>query len=140
MRRSLRYMMWMTDIGFIGYWLVIWFGLIPKEYGYQDYNNEYLVDWNLSFIPLDLLISMTGLMSLYYYKRRMKTWSSLCLISLTLTFCSGLQAIAFWGIRADFDWFWWVPNLFLMVYPLFYIFDILKRGRHHEREDISSGY
>lgn len=129
MSKSLRFFMWMTDIGFIIYWFVIWFGLIPKEYGYQDYNNEYLVDWNLSFIPIDLFISFTGLMSLYCYKKGIKMWSSLCIISLTLTFCSGLQAIAFWGIRSDFDWFWWIPNLFLMIYPLFFLFGMMKNQR-----------
>lgn len=127
MKKSLRVMMWVTDIGFLLYWLIIWLGFIPKEYGYKDYTNEYMVDWNLSFIPLDVFISITGIMSLYYYSKGNKLWSSLCLVSLTLTFCSGLQAIAFWGIRSDFDWLWWVPNSFLMIYPLFYIFDIIKK-------------
>lgn len=132
MKKSLRWMMWMTDIGFVIYWSVIWLGLIPKEYGYQDYTNEYLVDWNTSFIPLDLCISLTGMLSLYCYNKRIAQWRSLCLISLTLTFCSGLQAIAFWGIRQDYDWLWWAPNVFLMVYPLFYMFGLIKNDIEHE--------
>ncbi|MGE7941822.1 DUF5360 family protein [Lysinibacillus xylanilyticus] len=51
--------------------------------------------------------------------------SNLCrnfaLLSLALTFCSGLQAIAFWTIKLDFDFMWWIPNLFLLLYPLYFI-------------------
>jgi hypothetical protein len=35
-------------------------------------------------------------------------------------FCSGLQAIAFWVLRQDYDPTWWIPNLCLMVLPLLY--------------------
>lgn len=125
MKKSLRIMMGMTDIGFIIYWGVIWLGVIPKEYGYQDYSNEYLVDWNLSFIPLDLIISFTGLLSMYYFYKRKDSWKPLCMISLALTFSSGLQAIAFWAIRGDFSWMWWIPNLFLMLYPLYFLIDLI---------------
>jgi len=38
-----------------------------------------------------------------------------------LTLSSGLQAIAFWTIRHDFDWLWWAPNLYLLLYPFFFI-------------------
>lgn len=129
MKKSLRYMMGMTDIGFLVYWAVIGLGLVPKEYGYKDYNVDYLVDWNLSFLPLDFLISITGLMSFYSYRKGLAGWKSLCAISLTLTFCSGLQAISFWGIRQDFDWLWWAPNLFLMIYPLYFLFDFVRARR-----------
>lgn len=121
MNRTLKSLMLATDIGFIVYWLLIGFHLIPKEYLYQDYANPLLVAWNLSFLPLDLVISLTGMGSLYLYRKGSPKWKPLCLVSLTLTFCSGLQAIAFWSIRLDFDLFWWLPNLFLMLYPLFFL-------------------
>jgi len=47
------------------------------------------------------------------------------LISLVLTFCSGLQAIAFLVFRKDFDITWWAANLYLMIYPLFFIKDFI---------------
>jgi Family of unknown function (DUF5360) len=119
--RRLKGFMLATDIGFIIYWLIIWMGVLPAEYLYKDYDNELLVAWNMSFIPLDLFISFTGLWSIYCYNRGYRSWASLCMISLTLTFCSGLQAIAFWGLRLDFDIFWWTPNLFLLIYPLFFL-------------------
>jgi hypothetical protein len=38
-----------------------------------------------------------------------------------LTFCSGLQAIAFWALRAEFDLTWWLANGYLLICPLFFI-------------------
>lgn len=43
------------------------------------------------------------------------------LISLVLTFCSGLQAIAFWVFSKNFDITLWAINLYLIIYPLFFI-------------------
>lgn len=121
MGRTLKTAMLVTDVGFVAYWLIVFLNLLPKDYLYKDYDNEMMVAWNLSFIPLDLLISCTGLMSIYFYRKRPQFGISLCIISLSLTFCSGLQAIAFWGLRHDFDASWWIPNLFLMIYPLFFL-------------------
>ncbi|WP_442937776.1 DUF5360 family protein [Nostoc sp.] len=110
-----------TDIGFILYWLITVFHWIPNQYLFKDYDNPILVAWNFSFLPLDLLISFTGLTSLLLYKQGISIWRQIALISLILTFCSGLQAIAFWTLRLDFDISWWLPNLFLLIYPLFFI-------------------
>ncbi len=110
-----------TDIGFILYWIVTLFHIIPKEYLFNDYSNPILVAWNFSFLPLDLLISFTGLSSLFLYRKGIEYWNQVALVSLVLTFCSGLQAIVFWIIRLDFDLTWWLPNLFLLVYPMFFI-------------------
>jgi hypothetical protein len=116
----------LTDIGFILYWLINWLHLIPNEYLFKDYQNPILVAWNFSFLPLDLLISFTGLTSLYLYSRGKKSWIKVALISLILTFCSGLQAIAFWTLRLDFDLNWWLPNLYLLMYPLFFLPSLLS--------------
>ncbi len=45
-------------------------------------------------------------------------WRPWALLSLAFTSASGLQAIAFWAIRGDFDLAWWLPNLFLLLYPV----------------------
>ncbi|WP_017721452.1 YvaD family protein [Kamptonema formosum] len=110
-----------TDIGFILYWLITLFHLLPESYLFKDYNNPILVAWNWSFLPLDLLISATGFFSLFLYTKGRKNWDRVALVSLILTFCSGLQAISFWTLRADFDLNWWLPNLFLLLYPMFFI-------------------
>lgn len=130
MSKSLKFLFLITDIGFIFYWFVTLFELIPKEYLYQDYQNELLVIWNWSFFPLDILISATGLISIYLNKEKNLKWKSFALISLTLTFCSGLQAIVFWMIKFDFDLMWWIPNLFLLVYPLYFIPILLNNNKN----------
>ncbi|CAH1207448.1 MULTISPECIES: DUF5360 family protein [Paenibacillus] len=127
MGKTLKTAMLVTDLGFVVYWLIVFLQLLPKEFLYKDYDNEMMVAWNLSFIPLDLLISFTGLTSIYVYQKRRQFGISLGIISLTLTFCSGLQAIAFWGLRHDFDVSWWIPNLFLMIYPLFFLPRLIRK-------------
>jgi hypothetical protein len=70
---------------------------------------------------LDLFISITGFASLYAYRRKNSCWRPLALISLVLTSCSGLQAISFWLFKGDFDPVWWIPNLYLLNYPQFFL-------------------
>ena len=119
--RSLKPFFIITDVGFIVYWLITALRLIPEAYLFKDYHDPLLVAWNWSFLPLDLAISATGLSSLWLYRRSDQMWQPVALISLVLTFCSGLQAITFWTVRADFDLTWWLANGYLLVYPLFFI-------------------
>lgn len=114
-----------TDIGFIVYWFITLFHLIPESVAFKDYDNPIIVEWNWSFFPLDILISITGLYSIYQYHKNNPAWTNYALVSLVLTFCSGLQAIAFWVFRKDFDITWWAANLYLMIYPLFFIKDFI---------------
>ncbi len=119
--KNLKFFLMITDIGFILYWSITLFHLIPENSLFKDYNNPILVAWNFSFLPLDLLISFTGILSLLWYQKGKENWKIIALMSLIMTFCSGLQAIVFWIIRLDFDLTWWIPNLFLLVYPMFFI-------------------
>lgn len=112
---------WITDIGMIIYWSITYFKLIPAELLFKDYTNPILVSWNWSFLPLDLLISLTGLSSLYFLKKNENLFEKLALLSLTFTFVSGLQAISYWAIQRDFDINWWIPNLYLLLYPIYFI-------------------
>ena len=145
--KKLRYYFLAVDIGFIGYWIITISHLLPKELLFNDYNNEIVMAWNWSFFPLDIFISITGLGSLYFYKKRNKIWGNLALISLVLTFVPGLQAIAFWIIRGDFNLVFWLLNLFLMIYPMFFIrkfirgsFENLERkGEKNEKYSSSFG-
>lgn len=118
---ALRYLFLLVDIGFLLYWLITLLSLIPGEYLFQDYHNPLLVAWNWSFLPLDLLVSATGLGSILLYQRGTASWRVLALLSLACTSISGLQAISFWIIRRDFLLEWWLPNLFLLLYPIFFI-------------------
>ena len=129
---GLRTFFWITDLGFIAYWLITLLQVIPKEYLFKDYDNPILQAWNWSFLPLDLAISGTGLTRLLLFRRAHRAWKLLAIISLALTFCSGLQAIAFWVLRQDFDWQWWLPNLFLLLYPLWFLPRLIFGKSHPE--------
>jgi hypothetical protein len=111
-----------VDLGFIVYWLITAFHLIDEAYLYNDYTNPILVAWNWSFFPLDMAISGSGLFSLYLRGKKKEFWRFWALISLVMTSVSGLMAISYWAITRDFQLQWWLPNLFLLVYPLFFIF------------------
>lgn len=124
--KKLKPLFLVTDIGFILYWMVTLLHLIPDEYLFNDYTDKVLTAWNWSFLPLDLAISATGFLSLYFYKKNISFWRFTSTVSLSLTFCSGLQAISFWIIRGDFDLLWWLPNLFLLIYPIPFIIGIAR--------------
>jgi Family of unknown function (DUF5360) len=136
--KTLKPFFWFTDIVFIVYWLITALHLIPAEFLFQDYTNPILTAWNWSFLPLDLLISASGLGSLWAYKRGLELWRSLALISLTLTMTSGLNAIAFWVIRGDFDPTWWIPNLYLLIYPFFFLPSLLRPMLEVARPEVRS--
>ncbi|MBF6219486.1 DUF5360 family protein [Nocardia abscessus] len=106
--------MLITDVGFLLYWTIAFAQVIPPEWAYKDYTDPILSDWNYSFVVLDLAASVTGLASLC----RTPGWRTLMTVSLTLTSVAGLQAIAFWTLRGDFSLLWWVPNLFLLLFPI----------------------
>ena len=121
MMRTMKLLMLVTDIGFVLYWLITIFHLIPAEFLFRDYTNPLLVYWNWSFLPLDLAISITGLSALWLFRKQNPLWRPLTVISLTLTSVSGLQAVAFWLFAGDFNLTWWLPNLFLLIYPLIFL-------------------
>ena len=124
--QRLRCFFLLVDPGFIAYWLITASHLIPAEYLYNDYRNPILVNWNRSFFPLDLLVSATGIYSLFLANRGNPRWQVFALVSLLLTSVSGLQAIAYWTLARDFDLTWWLPNLFLLTYPLYFLPRLLR--------------
>ena len=124
--KVLRYFFLLVDIGFIVYWLITALHLIPEKYLYNDYTNVILVNWNWSFLPLDLLISFTGLYSVYLNSKSLNKWKIYAFISLILTSVSGLQAISYWALSGQFDPTWWIPNLFLLLYPWIFIPNLLS--------------
>lgn len=124
--KKLRPYFLLVDFGFLLYWAFTLLHWIPPQYLFKDYDNPILQAWNWSFLPLDLAISGTGLSALYLWRRGHPSARPLALVSLVLTSCSGLMAVSFWALRGDFDPWWWAPNLFLLVYPLFFLPAFLK--------------
>jgi hypothetical protein len=130
---SLRLLMLVTDIGLLSYWLLTALaaaGLIglPSEWLFSDYHNPIVVAWNWSFLPLDIILSITGLLSVRLAARNDARWLPCALISLSLTVCAGLMAISFWAIRGEFDPVWWGFNLFLMLWPLPFLLALTAPG------------
>ena len=125
--KSLKYIFIIVDTFFVLYWLITALHLIPNEYLYNDYQNPILVNWNWSFFPLDIFVSITGYYSIYLSNKNEEKWKIFALISLVLTSISGLQTISYWVLAHEFDPSWWLPNLFLLFYPLFYISKIIKK-------------
>lgn len=124
-----------VDLGFLVYWCVTLARAIPPEYLFQEYTNPLLVAWNWSFLPLDLLVSASGLTSLWLARRNDSRWKLSALLSLALTSCSGLQAIAFWVLRGEFDLLWWAPNLFLLLYPLVWLPRVLASAAPRKQHE-----
>lgn len=136
--KQLRPFFLVVDIGFVVYWLVTLLEVVPAAYLFKDYANPILQAWNWSFLPLDLVISATGFYSLYLWRKGDVSWSFVALVSLVLTSCSGLQAaVAFWALRADFDIAWWLPNMFLLIYPLFFIPRLLCSETFRRTRDVA---
>jgi hypothetical protein len=119
--KSLKIVFLVVDVSFIAYWLATVLHLIPDSVAFKDYSNPIVSAWNWSFLPLDLLISATGLTSVALWRREDPRWRPVALMSLVFTMTSGLQALAFWAIRGEFDGVWWGANGFLLLYPLFFL-------------------
>lgn len=122
----LKHTLSLIDIGMILYWSVSFLALIglfqlPASAMYDGYGTPVIDAWNWSFAPLDILFSLIGLLSISLAKRGDARWRTTAIISLTLTFCAGLMAVAFWAIRGEFNPSWWIPNLILMVIPMIWI-------------------
>ena len=115
---SVRAHFWITDLGFIAYWLTVFSGWLPPEWAYKEHDLPVMVAWNVSFAPLDLLASLSGLLALHLVRRKDDRARLLLPISLSLTFTAGLLALSFWTLRRDFELGWWLPNLYLTLWPL----------------------
>jgi hypothetical protein len=132
MPRILRALFLLVDLGLIAYWAISALHLVPAAWAFKDYADPILSAWNWSFLPLDLAVSATGLSSVMLARGADRRWRPLAIASLSLTIASGLQGISFWALRRDFDWVWWTPNLFLMLYPLPFLRALTLRERQPE--------
>jgi len=115
-----------TDVSFFIYWaisgvMLLGYELVPVEYLYNDYNNPLMYAWNWSFFPLDMVLAVTGMLSVRRFRAQNPAWYPTALFSIALTFCAGFMAISFWAITKDFDPSWWIPNLFFMIWPLYFL-------------------
>ncbi|MDB4987596.1 MAG: hypothetical protein JWN04_2774 [Myxococcaceae bacterium] len=125
MSSSLRTFLWIVDLSFLLYWLVTGFHLLPASWLYAHHDEPAMVAWNFSFWPLDLVVSATGLSAVALWRRGRAGWAPLALLSLAFTSASGLNAVAFWALRGEFDLGWWLPNLVLLAGPWPFILQLV---------------
>lgn len=122
-----------TDIGMLLYWSVTALMAlsvinVPGDWLFKDYHDPMVMAWNWSFLPLDLALSFTGLWALRLEQRNDPAWKIWAAVSMSLTFCAGLMAISYWLIAGDFDAAWWVPNLFLLLWPVPFLLRLVRSG------------
>ena len=115
--------MLVTDVGLLAYWAATATRVIAP------YPAEILVDWNWSFLGLDLMVSLTGLAGLWLMGRGKAAGRSLMLVSLALTHAAGLTALNFWVLRDEYAVEWWLPNLWLALFPLVALWSLLSPNR-----------
>ena len=113
--RTQKVIVWAIDLGFIAYWLLISLRVLPAEAMFAGYEKPEVQAWNWSFLPLDILASVTGILGNTTNRLDKKT---LLTISLVLTSVAGGMAVGYWAFIGDFELSWWLPNLVLLLFPI----------------------
>lgn len=126
MSLTLRWLITVTDVLFILYWSLaaisaLDFLHIDPALMYADYDNHRVIAWNWSFFPLDVVFSIAGLAAVRAHKQGKPVWRPLALISLILTMTAGGMAVSYWTILGEFDPGWFLPNLLLLIWPMFFL-------------------
>jgi hypothetical protein len=126
MSRSLSVAITVTDVAFLLYWALAALGQfgvveIPPEWMYANYDRPDVIAWNWSFLPMDLAFSFFGLKAVAAARRGDRVWRSYAIVSLTLTMAAGGMAVSYWAILREFDPSWFLANLALVVWPLFFM-------------------
>lgn len=111
--------MLVTDLGFLGYWVVTVLGMISVG------PDPLLQQWNWSFLGLDLAAIGLGLTGLAVGARA-RLSIPLITVSLSLTAAAGLMALNFYVIRGEYDPMWWLPNLWLLCFPVVALVVLLR--------------
>lgn len=135
MSKGLKGLIVFTDVAFLGYWslsLLHLVGLLslPPALMYAGFEQARVFAWNWSFLPVDVLFSITGLLAVRLARVGDPRWRPLSIISLCLTFVAGFMAVAYWTILGEFDPGWYLPNLALVVWPLLFIPGLVEATTH----------
>ncbi|MEI8080687.1 MAG: DUF5360 family protein [Actinomycetes bacterium] len=133
--RITAWLMLVTDVGFVLYWTLIAIRLLPAEVMFADYDQPTVAAWNWSFLPLDMAASISGFAAVRALRRGHPRATPLLATSLTLTSTAGGMALAYWAIRGDFELTWWLPNAFLLVFPLGILVRLFRSGSCFARVD-----
>ena len=126
MSAALRIALTVTDVLFIAYWSLAALDAagvlaIPEALLYAHAHDPRVVAWNWSFFPLDLAFSLTGLAAVAASRRDAPIWRPLALVSLVLTMVAGGMAVGYWTLLGEYDPAWFLPNLLLLLWPIFFL-------------------
>ena len=130
MPRSLAIAITVTDVAFILYWTLAALSQagvlhVPPDWMYANYEQADVIAWNWSFLPMDLAFSFFGLRAVAA-ARSGDAWRPLAIVSLTLTMAAGGMAVSYWAILREFDPSWFLANLALVIWPLFFMRSLLR--------------
>jgi hypothetical protein len=108
MSRQLSSFLLATDILFLAYWTLSLAAqthiiTIPQNLMYTGYDQPRVIAWNWSFLPIDLLVSLTGITAVTLAHKQNPIWRPLAIMSLCFTITAGLMAISYWTLLAEFD-------------------------------------
>lgn len=126
MSRTLTTFMLATDLLFLAYWavsIVAALGVmaLPPELMYAGYQDPRVAAWNWSFLLPDLAFSATGIAAVAAARRGSPAWRPLAILSLAFTTTAGGMAVLYWTLLGEFDPDWYLPNLALLIWPLFFL-------------------
>ncbi len=124
--RTQKVIVWAIDLGFIAYWLLISLRVLPAEAMFAGYEKPEVQAWNWSFLPLDILASVTGILGNTTNRLDKKT---LLTISLVLTSVAGGMAVGYWAFIGDFELSWWLPNLVLLLFPIWPLTNFTRQSK-----------
>lgn len=124
--RRMRPWMLGTDWLLLAYWFVttlvaLSIFSIPEGYLFKDYYDPRVVAWNWSFFSLDVIFAVLGIYAARLFTKGDNRWFGYALVSAALTFCAGFMAICYWVILGDFDPSWWIPNLIIAAWPVWFV-------------------
>ncbi|MEO9132789.1 MAG: DUF5360 family protein [Sphingomonas sp.] len=133
MPKSLAIALTATDLMFLAYWSLSLLHVahiitLPSEIMYSDFRQPRVVAWNWSFLPLDLIFSGCGLTAVAASRCGNIIWRPLALMSLAFTIAAGWMAISYWILLGEFNPGWFIPNLILALWPLFFLPRLIKAG------------
>lgn len=121
--RTQKLIVWAIDLGFILYWTLIVINVLPAEAMFAGYEKPEVQAWNWSFFPLDILASLTGIAGNSLKRLNKKVMLT---ISLALTSVAGGMAIGYWTFLGDFNFWWWLPNLVLLFFPIWPLISFVR--------------
>ncbi len=121
-----------TDVMFLLYWSLSGLGQagilpIPHDWMYAHYDQPQVIAWNWSFLPVDLAFSILGLSAVAAARREAPIWRPLALLSLSFTLVAGGMAVSYWAILREFEPSWFLPNLALVIWPLFFLPGLVRQ-------------